>query len=149
MDATRRDALAIATAPFLLAAAPAAGPPAGPPGAVRILRIFAGADGISHGERVALAAPAKPLPVASVLAAGFGPAVEDWHHAPFKTFTINLAGRIEAETSDGERHAIGPGDLVYLEDFTGRGHLTRLLTPGASLYLRMADDFDLLAWARG
>jgi hypothetical protein len=38
--------------------------------------------------------------------------------------------------------------LVYLEDLSGKGHLTHLLTPGACLFLRVAEDFNLLAWAR-
>ena len=78
-----------------------------------------------------------------------GPRVEDWHNAPFKTFTINLTGNIRAEMADGSSEAIGPGDLVYLEDLTGRGHVTHLLTGVTCLFLQMPEDFDLIAWAKG
>jgi hypothetical protein len=67
--------------------------------------------------------------------------------APAKTFTINVVGDIEGEVSDGTKVRIGKGDLVYLEDRTGKGHVTRLLTPVANIFIRMEDDFDFLAWA--
>jgi hypothetical protein len=73
--------------------------------------------------------------------------VEDWHKAPAKTFTINVVGDIEAEVGDGNRVKIGKGDLVYLEDLAGKGHVTRLLTPVANLFIRMKPDFDFLEWA--
>ena len=72
---------------------------------------------------------------------------EDWHKAPAKTFTINVVGDIEGEVSDGTKVRIGKGDLVYLEDLTGKGHVTRLLTPVANLFIRMKPDFDFLKWA--
>ena len=148
---TRRDTLILGAALPLLAGGVASAEAAGPPErkqAIRIFRIYADAAGHSHIEQVVVASARKELPVASVLAVGYAKAVEDWHRAPFKTFTINTSGRIEVELSDGTRQAIGPGDLVYLEDIAGKGHLTRLLTDGANLFLRMPDDFDLLAWAR-
>jgi hypothetical protein len=119
------------------------------PGSARVFRVYATPDGKSHIERVPLpAAHNKPLPVASVLMTTIEPGVEDWHHAPFKTFTLNLTGNIRAEMADGSSEAIGPGDLVYLEDLTGKGHVTHLLTRVTCLFLRMPDDFDLLAWVK-
>ena len=152
METDRRSALLLgAFAPLLLAdaTAPAGTPPPGPRNAARIFRLHAGPDGETHIDPVPIAASFKPLPVASVLFASFASGVEDWHNAPFKTFTINMAGRIEAQSSDGTKQAIGPGDLIYLEDVHGKGHITRLLTQGANLYLRMPDDFDVVAWAAG
>ncbi len=35
---------------------------------------------------------------------------------------ILLRGECEAETSDGTHRAFGPGDVVLLEDTSGRGH---------------------------
>lgn len=148
MQPTRREALALAAiTPLLMGAAgkEAGPPPVGPP--MKLFRIHATPDGESHIERLEIRGGRKPLPVASVLLASFASAVEDWHTAPFKTFTINMAGNIEVQLSDGSKQAIGPGDLVYLEDLTGKGHITRLLTPGGNLFLRMPDDFDVKAWA--
>jgi hypothetical protein len=151
MPPNRREAFVIgATALLASGAAGAAtpGPHPGPPGTMRIFRVFATPDGESHLEPVHVASSRKPLPVQEVLATSFAAGVEDWHHAPFKTFTINTVGQIRAELSDGSSQMIGPGDLVYLEDRSGKGHLTRLLTDGAALFLRMPDDFDILDWAR-
>lgn len=153
MLASRREAFVIGATALLAtgeaAGAPPAPPPPGPAGTMRIFRIFATADGGSRLETLSVASARKPLPVVGVLAMSMAAGVEDWHHAPFKTFTINTVGQIKAELSDGSSQLIGPGDLVYLEDLSGKGHVTRLLTTGAALFLRMPDDFDVVEWARG
>jgi len=41
------------------------------------------------------------------------------------------------------------GDMVFLEDLTGKGHITRLLSPVTNIFIRVADTFDVVAWARG
>jgi len=35
-----------------------------------------------------------------------------------------LRGAIEVEVSDGTRRRFAPGDLVFVADTTGRGHVT-------------------------
>jgi hypothetical protein len=146
MSLNRRQALtAGAIAPFALAQAAAGQALAA--GQARIFHVFATPDGISHIEKVPVPPMHnKPLPVAEVLLRTMEPGVEDWHRAPFKTFTINLLGNIRAEMGDGTSEAIGPGDLVYLEDLTGKGHVTHLLTRVTHFFLRMPADFELKAW---
>jgi len=153
MNADRRSVLAAGT---LLTTMLATGgraqeaphePAKGPPGIMEVIHIYAGADGVSHVNRVKVIGSPKPLPMASVIATSIAQGVEDWHKAPAKTFTINVVGDIEAEVGDGTRVKIGKGDLVYLEDLTGKGHVTRLLTPVANLFIRMKPDFDFLKWA--
>lgn len=122
-------------------------PAPGPSGLMEVIRIYEGPDGESHVERVKVAGGRKDLPVDSVMSSSIAQGVEDWHKAPFKTFTINVVGDIEGEVSDGTKVKIGKGDLVYLEDLTGKGHVTRLLTPVANLFIRMKPDFDFIAWA--
>ena len=102
-------------------------PAKGPSGIMDVIHVFAGADGVSHVNRVKVVGSPKELPIDSVIASSIAQGVEDWHRAPAKTFTINVVGDIEAEVSDGTRVRIGKGDLVYLEDLTGKGHVTRLL----------------------
>ena len=41
------------------------------------------------------------------------------------------------------------GDLVFLEDITGKGHVTRVLSPVTNLFIHVPQDWDMLAWARG
>jgi hypothetical protein len=153
MDTSRRDLLAAGAGLTALMAAgsKAAEPPhepaRGPSELMEVIRIYEGADGESHVERVKVKGGRKDLPVDSVMSSSIAQGVEDWHKAPFKTFTINVVGDIEGEVSDGTKVKIGKGDLVYLEDLTGKGHVTRLLTPVANLFIRMKPDFDLLKWA--
>lgn len=116
-------------------------------GTMEVIHIYADADGVSHVKRVTVTGLPKPLPVASAVANAIEPGVEDWHTAPRKTFTINTYGDIEGEVSDGTTVRIGKGDLVYLEDTEGKGHITRLLSPVSNLFLQMPDDFDFEAWA--
>jgi len=35
---------------------------------------------------------------------------------------LYLAGQVDGETSDGIKRRFGPGDIVLLEDTTGKGH---------------------------
>lgn len=153
MNTDRRTVLAAGTVLTTLAAAGVRAadaplePAKGPSGIMEVIHVYAGADGVSHVGRVKVLGSPKPLPIESVIASSIAQGVEDWHKAPAKTFTINVVGDIEAEVSDGTRVKIGKGDLVYLEDLTGKGHVTRLLTPVANLFIRMKPDFDFLKWA--
>jgi hypothetical protein len=51
--------------------------------------------------------------------------LNDWHNPPRRQFVINLDAAVEITASDGERRIIGPGEVLLLEDITGRGHLGR------------------------
>ncbi len=51
--------------------------------------------------------------------------VFDWHTAPERQLAVSLNGIVEYETSDGEVRRFGPGEIVLVEDTTGRGHITR------------------------
>lgn len=126
---------------------PTAEPETGPSGLMEVIHIWAGEDGVSHVARVKVVGSPKPLPATAVTTTSIAQGTEDWHVAPAKTFTINVVGDIEGEVSDGTKVRIGKGDLVYLEDRTGKGHVTRLLTPVANIFIRMPDDFDFFAWA--
>ncbi len=108
---------------------------------VKYTCIYADADGDSHfkDEEVEcneanFAPPASPLNVSE-----FGPAVQygfiiapigwygDWHSAPHRQFMLRLAGQIESRVSDGEVRTFGPGDILLLEDTTGKGHISRVI----------------------
>ncbi len=101
------------------------------------VRLFADEAGNSHIERdlaVSLVAKnfAPPAPVIavstlqpasacaflSVPAEYFG----DWHPSPKRQWLAFISGRMEFETSDGERFIARPGSVVLLEDTRGPGH---------------------------
>jgi hypothetical protein len=49
------------------------------------------------------------------------------HPAPCRQYIINLGGEIEVTTSDGESRVIGAGEVLLVEDTTGKGHITKLV----------------------
>ena len=46
------------------------------------------------------------------------------HPAPRRQWVVMLRGAIEVQVSDGARRRFEPGDLVYVADTTGAGHVT-------------------------
>lgn len=125
-------------------------------GGGRVLRVYADSDGNSHVDELPIATKpgrinmAKSVPVTAMNYAEYTKSeTEDWHRAPGRQFSISLAGEIEVEVSGGVKHAIHPGDIVFLEDLQGKGHITRILSPVNNVFLRVADGFDVVAWARG
>ena len=69
----------------------------------------------------------------------------DWHHAPARQLIVLLDGAIEIEVTTGEKRAFRGGDVLLVEDTSGRGHRTRT-TDGRSrrsLFIRLPDDAHL------
>jgi hypothetical protein len=127
-----------------------------PAGGKRILRIYADADGNSHIQELPIATkPGKTRRTETAAVTGLtyadytASSVEDWHRAPGRQFSISMSGEIEVEVSDGKKHAIHAGDIVFLEDLQGKGHITRILTPVTNIFIRVADGFDIVKWSRG
>lgn len=61
--------------------------------------------------------------------------VGELHPAPARQFLALLSGEVEMETTDGTVRRLGPGDLVLLEDTSGRGHVTRNVGGGYATFL--------------
>ena len=49
----------------------------------------------------------------------------DWHPAPRRQYIINLDAGVQITASDGEARTIGAGEVVLVEDITGKGHLSK------------------------
>jgi len=49
----------------------------------------------------------------------------DWHPAPRRQYIINLEGAVQITASDGESRVIGAGEVLLVEDTSGRGHLSK------------------------
>ncbi|MBI2864276.1 MAG: hypothetical protein HYX94_06900 [Chloroflexi bacterium] len=49
----------------------------------------------------------------------------DWHRAPRRQYIINLDAGAEFTASDGETRVIGVGEVVLVEDTTGKGHVAK------------------------
>src|SRR5258708_6729347 len=48
-----------------------------------------------------------------------------WHPAPRRQYIINLDGGVKITASDGESREIGAGEVILVEDVTGKGHLSK------------------------
>jgi hypothetical protein len=121
---------------------------------LRITRVHATADGESHFEDIDVPLHASgdigrlsvPLSVREVIFRENAPDYDyDWHCAPRRQLIVLLDGAIELEVSDGEKRSFGGGDILLVEDTTGRGHRTRT-TDGRSrrsLFIPLSDTADL------
>ena len=49
----------------------------------------------------------------------------DWHPAPRRQYIINLDAGVQITASDGESRKIGAGEVILVEDTTGKGHLSK------------------------
>lgn len=103
-------------------------------------RLYADEDGESHFadvdvklEPVDFAPPAPPLDLSEPYQAerfvfvGVAAGWEgEWHPAPQRQFVFCLTGTLEVGASDGEVRNFSPGDVLLLEDTTGKGHSARV-----------------------
>lgn len=49
----------------------------------------------------------------------------DWHPTPRRQYIVNLDAGVQITASDGETRVIGPGEVLLVEDTTGKGHLSK------------------------
>ena len=148
----RRDLLTMTGGALVLGGARALAQTNAPAGIhdATVVRVYSTADGGSRVEELAISPDAKPIPVTRMTAGAYRGAARapDWHNTPRKQFAINMTGELEVELTDGTRRKIG-SDLVFLEDRTGKGHITRALGPITNVFIHVPDDFDVVAWAKG
>jgi hypothetical protein len=100
-------------------------------------RVYSDASGDSHFEDIAI--PLNPSGEIGFLSeaekAGtiiFRKVVHDYnynfHNAPARQYIILLDGVIEIETSLSEKRTFAAGQVLLVEDTTGKGHRTRNIT---------------------
>jgi hypothetical protein len=108
------------------------------------VRVYADADGETHFEDVELPREQRESPTGTVDAVTAAIAVEGLvfrlvlsgasdtgpHNAPRRLFIVQIDGKVQVVVSDGEKRVFGPGSVLLVEDTTGKGHITRSLTPG-------------------
>ena len=51
----------------------------------------------------------------------------DWHPAPRRQYIVNLDAGVKITASDGEARKIKAGEIILVEDLTGKGHLSKSL----------------------
>jgi hypothetical protein len=48
-----------------------------------------------------------------------------WHPAPRRQYIVNLDAGVKITASDGEARIIAAGEVILVEDTTGKGHLSQ------------------------
>ena len=109
---------------------------------MKYTRIYADKEGESHFidveielESVEFAPPAPPVNLSSfTLATQYAFCVfpsgwyGDWHPTPKKQTFLFLSGEMEVRVGDGEERRFGAGSIVLVEDTTGKGHVSRVVS---------------------
>ena len=73
--------------------------------------------------------------------------VQSYHNAPRRQLIFLTSGILELESSEGKRYICRPGDLIFAEDTTGKGHITRSLRDTRGfVHVAMPEDFDVTSW---
>ena len=66
------------------------------------------------------------------------------HNTPVRQLAVSLNGTVEYETSDGEVRRLAPGEILLVEDTSGKGHITRF-AEGEQCFLQIPVSAD---WPR-
>ena len=105
-------------------------------------RIYTDSDGETHFEDVEVelspvnfAPPAPPVNLSQ-----FSPASQyafcsfhsgwygDWHPTPQRQIFFILSGEVDVTVSDGEVRRFAPGGMLLVEDTTGKGHVSHVIS---------------------
>ena len=102
---------------------------------MRIHNLYTDAQGQSHFRDIEVewteegpgGKLSKRLPATGIIFRQVQPDYDlDWHPAPRRQYIINLDAGVQITASDGEARVIGAGEIVLVEDTTGKGHLSDL-----------------------
>jgi len=108
---------------------------------IEYLRIFSDDEGCSHFETKGInlkakdyAPPTPHLNTSALESADNSIFLElpigwcgDWHLTPVRQWIILMSGECEFEVADGEITTRIAGDVLLLDDTTGKGHKTKVL----------------------
>ena len=101
---------------------------------MKIHRLFADRNGESHFEDVEIPLTeasragrlSARMPATGIIFREVQPDYDlDWHPAPRRQYIINLDAGVQITASDGEARVIGAGEVILVEDTTGKGHLSK------------------------
>jgi hypothetical protein len=103
---------------------------------MRIHNLYTDSSGQSHfrdievewAEETRAGKLSKRLPASGIIFREVPPTYDlDWHPAPRRQYIINLDAGVQITASDGESRKIGAGEVILVEDTTGKGHLSKAL----------------------
>ena len=98
---------------------------------MRIHNLYTDANGQSHFRDIEIewaeegrgSKLSKRLPATGIIFRETGAEYDlDWHPAPRRQYIVNLDAGVRLTASDGESRTIGAGEVILVEDTTGKGH---------------------------
>ncbi len=98
---------------------------------MKITRLYTGADNESHFEDIEIELNnageigelSDKVDATGIIFRRTGPDYDyDWHNAPRRQYIIMLDGAVDVEIGDGTVQRFSTGDILLVEDVTGRGH---------------------------
>jgi hypothetical protein len=101
---------------------------------MRIHNLYADPSGQSHFrdlqvewvEETRSGKLSRRLPASGIIFRQVPPTYDlDWHPAPRRQYIINLDAGVQITASDGESRVIGAGEVLLVEDTSGKGHLSK------------------------
>ena len=120
---------------------------------MKYIRLFTDNAGESHFEDVVMeftnsdyTSSAPPLglsPMSPATQFGFMSAPagweSDWHASAARNFFVVINGEWEVTASDGETRRFEPQSLLLVEDTTGKGHRSRVITDSIAAIIELSD----------
>jgi hypothetical protein len=99
---------------------------------MRIHNLYTDAKGESHFRDIEIALDqtrppfsvfSKTMPATGIIFRRTDGAYDlDWHPAPRRQYIVNLDGAVKITASDGEARIINAGEILLVEDTSGKGH---------------------------
>jgi hypothetical protein len=115
----------------------------------KVTRVFADERGESHFEEMNYpltdAGPigflSDSIKIKEVVFRKVSPTYDDFHTAPQRQYVVLLDEGVEIETSLGKKRVFAPGEVLLMEDTTGKGHRSRNIrkVERSSLFIVLED----------
>jgi hypothetical protein len=104
----------------------------------KVTSVYSDTNGESHFKDIeipltdsgSVGGLSEPFPAKSLIFREVSPSYDwDFHCAPQRQYIVLLDGEIEIETSSGEKRVFRQGEILLMEDTTGKGHKTKNVLP--------------------
>lgn len=101
---------------------------------MNITRLYTGTDNESHFKDIEIDLESageigelsEKVNATGIIFRRTGPDYDyDWHNAPQRQYIIMLNGAVDVEIGDGTVRRFSTGDILLVEDVTGRGHKSK------------------------
>lgn len=115
---------------------------------MEITRLYTGPDNESHFEDIEIELEkageigelSEKVDATGIIFRRTGPDYDyDWHNAPQRQYIIMLDGAVDVEIGDGTVRRFSTGDILLVEDVTGRGHKSKAVNnePRISVFVTL------------